>query len=134
MADFSSQKGLAAFKVAKEEQLAWALASGLPGLQSAVTNRTYALTMSHNDFYETVLIGQVPRDQIEGVKGRDEKGKRTFTSSLVPEARKERKNKAIDLTDEQVVEILDLWSELRSCLSLPFVASVWGHDGERTPK
>lgn len=132
MADFSTQEGIDAFKAAKEEQLAWALACGLPGLQSAITGRVYALTISTDAFYETVHIGQVPRDEIERVKS-SENGKRVYRTAVVPEERRKRINRSIDLTDEQVTQILDRWSEGRSAVDLPFVLSVWGRDGvERT--
>lgn len=129
MADFSTPEGLAAFAAEKQQQLAWALASGLPGLQSAATGRAFALTISTDDIYETVHIGQVPREEVERVKARGPDGKRIFTVAPAPEERKQLKNRAIDLTDEQVVAILDRWSENKSALGLPFVRSVWDRSG-----
>lgn len=130
MADFSTPEGLAEFKAAKGEQLAWALACGLPGLQSVTTGRTFGLTMSTDEFYETVYIGQVPREEFsrERTKGKD--GKPVYEIRLIPENKRKRGNRPIDLTDEQVTAILDRWAKGETALALPFVLSVWGRDGQ----
>lgn len=108
----------------KQAQWALAVASGVAGLQlvrSGEQRTAFMMIRSTDDFYEGVIIGQLP--QIE--TRIDSRG----TVYEVPNAAKKRDNREIDLSDAQVQSIIDLWSENKSALTLACVSSVFLQNG-----
>lgn len=127
MADFNTLEGVADFHANKRAQGEAAMASGIRGVQFVHTGRSYALICSTDDFYEAVCIGQEPRPETETY--RDPANRRQILQRELPDSRKQLKNKAIDLTDEQIVDVLDKWASRQTAFDLPFVIAVWGIDG-----
>ncbi len=126
-----AQADLAKWNAAKLAQ--WeALASAMPGLQLVrygPARSTFMLICSRADFYEGVVIGQLPqRVPVAGIAARRRRPVDSANDQKPIDAR------AIDLTDDQVNAILALWENGRSALPLFFVSGVCGRDGVLRPK
>lgn len=95
------------------------IAGSIPGLQFVrfgEQQTTHMLTCSTEAFYESVLFGRLPTVERRPARG-------------VREARMIVAEPLIDLTDEEIDELLSRWASGRSALELSFVPSVWGRDG-----
>ena len=98
--------------------------NALPHLQliQAGDHAQFMLVYSTEEFYEGIVIGQLPRIQIAG-KGR-----------IVPEAQRRAENQRIDLSDDQIDAVLVYWEDGKSALELPFIKSVWNREGREVRK
>lgn len=118
-----------AWKEAKDAQ--WAtVQAAMPGLQLMVSGQKgtqYTIVCSPHDgsFYEAVVIGQLPQIVLEQYGSRLNPRMRDMA-----DAKKPYDKKPIDLTDNQVAQIIATWKEGRSALTLPFVEAVSGADGK----
>lgn len=117
-----------------KKQAQWdAVKDTLPGLQLAVSGlkgTQFMLTCSAHDgsFYDSVVFGQLPSIVIEE---HGSKFNRRYRE--VPEDRKPIDAKAIDLSDQQIADVIARWSAKASASGLPFVPYVVGADGKRRP-
>ena len=89
----------------------------------------FMLVHSTEDFYEGVVIGQLPQVQLQlvGPPGRQEK-------KHVPEKKKDPSRRSIDLSDEQIDQVLERWAGGDTALDLPFVECVWDRQGQEQRK
>jgi hypothetical protein len=127
------QAEVPAFKAKKQAQ--WErVKDSLHGLQLAVSGEVgthFVLTCSPHDdsFYESIVFGQLPSVVLE-----------MYGSPLNPmyrdieEAKKPFEAGRIDLTDDQVDAVITAWRAGQSALSLPFIAAVYGIDGQKRVK
>lgn len=100
----------------------------MPGLQlirSGPLQSSFMLVCSTDDFYDGVMIGQLPQTQTEVVRRAPKLQIRD-----VPERRKLIDRRSIDLSDSQISQIVAGWRNGCSALELPFVIAVWGRDGQ----
>jgi hypothetical protein len=126
LTDQSTPAEIEAFKQQKWLQGKGAMAA-LAGVQFVATNSQFTITKSTDAFYESICIGQVPREEIF----RDRKNNTTYP---LPEGRKQLRNRAIDLTDEDVLAIMGRWSRDESAVDLHAVVIAWGRDGAMTKR
>lgn len=114
-----------------KKQAQWdAFKDAMPGLQLAVSGQKgtqYTIVCSPHDgsFYEAVVIGQLPQIVLEQYGSRLNPRMRDMA-----DAKKPYDKKSINLTDNQVAQIIATWKEGRSALTLPFVEAVSGADGK----
>jgi hypothetical protein len=95
-----------------------------PGLQLVRNGRgrsTFMLVKSTEEFYEGVLIGQLPTEK----QAADQIGRRTHYRAS-REDEKLLKHRTIDLDDDQINQILERWSRGQSAAGLVFVPRVFG--------
>ncbi len=98
--------------------------SGLQMVEYGEEATTFMLTYSTDAFYESVIMGRLPQVHIERY------GPRTAPKHRkVMEAKKPAEKQGIDLTDEQLDDVLSRWARKRSALELSFINHVWGRDG-----
>jgi hypothetical protein len=116
------------------------IAFAMPGLQLVtsgekgnrymlVCSQTRGPDLDHDGcpgFYEGVLIGALPQLVHEFKRGRA--GQQIKVE--VPEEKKPIEKRAVDLSDDQIDEIVEGWKAGRSALELSFVLAVWGRDGK----
>jgi hypothetical protein len=104
---------------------------GLQLARSGEAGTEFVLTCSTHDgaFYESTVFGALPQVVLEPYGSA-----RNPRYRDVPEARKPIDKRAIDLTDDQIDQVLALWEKKQSAFSLDFVTSVWGPDGKRHVK
>lgn len=105
--------------------------SGLQLAQSGESGTEFMLTRSTHDgsFYEGLVFGQLPQVLLEAYGSPQRPRYRD-----VPEAKKPIDKRPIDLTDDQIDQVLALWDKQQSAFSLDFVVSVWGPGGKRHDK
>lgn len=121
-----------AWKARKKAQ--WErIAGAVPGLQLVVKGDQYTLACHRDEdgdgkpeFYEAIVIGQLPKTVIERVRL---PGNR-FGRKPMPEHRKPLRKRAVDFTDAQIDQVLERWALSRSAFDLPFVAAAVGRDGK----
>jgi hypothetical protein len=94
----------------------------LPGLQliRARGKTQYTLICSLPGFYESIVFGQLPEVHHVATGSKLNPRRRPAT-----EAEKPFEKKAIDLTDDQIDEVLARWHDGKTALTLPFVDRVW---------
>jgi len=116
------------------------IAGAMPGLQLVATRKkgsSYMLVCSRTQgpdldgdgapgFYEGIVIGRRPQLVYEQKKGRAGQN----ISIPMPEHRKPIEKRGVDLSDEEIDQVLAAWKVGRSALGLPFVSAVWGRDGQ----
>ena len=105
--------------------------SGLQLAQAGEAGTEFTLTCSAHDgsFYESVVFGALPQIVLRAT------GPRKFpTYKDVAEAEKPLAKRAVDLSDDQIGQVLALWEKKQSAFSLDFVSSVWGPDGKQHTK
>lgn len=116
------------------------IASAMPGLQlvtSGEKGSTYMLVCSQTrgpdldhdgapGFYEGVVIGRLPQLVYEFKRGRA--GQQIKVE--VPEHEKPIQKRAVDLSDDELDQVIAGWKAGKSALELPFVLAVWGRDGK----
>jgi hypothetical protein len=90
---------------------------------------SFMLVHSSDDFYEGIVIGQLPQEQFH-LTGPATKRERV----QVAEKKKHPKRRSIDLSDEQIDLVLERWAEGDTALDLPFVDRVWCKDGKEHRK
>ena len=105
----------------------WARRTAARPLREAKSS--FMLTYSTADFYESVVIGQLP--QVHNVP-KNPKRPAIKASDWRPasEAEKPRTKRRIDLSDREIETVLGVWKKRVSALTLPFVESVWRQDGK----
>ena len=105
----------------------WERISGImPGLQLVRSRgRTqYMLACSTDGFYEGLLIGQLPEEHYVMTGSSLNPRRRAAEIHEKPHDRRE-----IDLTDDQIDQILQRWAQGATALNLPFVDRVWNREG-----
>jgi hypothetical protein len=113
------------------------IAGTMPGLQLVTTREggNQYMLVCHRpadeergvpEFYEGVVIGQLPLVVIERTRL---PGGRTGRKAMA-EHKKPIHKRGIDLSDEEIDQVLACWRVGRSALSLPFIAQVQGRDGK----
>ncbi len=122
---------ISAWNTRKLAQWEW-IVPGLEGLQLArcgEAKSSFMLTYSTPDFYESVLIGQLP--QVHNLP-KNPKRPAIKASDWRPatEPEKPRAKRRIDLSDREIDSVLGVWRKGVSALTLPFVESVWRQDGK----
>lgn len=103
------------------------IASQLGGLTLVKTGEgqsSWMMVHSTSTFYEGVIIGQLGQVMIRPV-GINRRAQRVE----VPNDKKPLHKRDVEYTDDQIDQIIGMWSLGRSALELPFVAGVWGRDG-----
>jgi hypothetical protein len=110
------------------------ISPAMPGLQlitSGEQGTQFMLVCSLHDgsFYEGVIIGQLPHVVMEETGPPHRR-----RTQPAPDDRKPLERRSIDLDDEQLDQILALWRERKTALSLAFVEAVWGSDGKPHPR
>jgi len=125
-----TQAAIPAFLAKKRAQ--WErVKDAIHGLQFAQSGEgggpQFVLACSTHDgaFYESLVIGQLPQVVLEPYGS-----PRNPRYRPAPESRKPLDKRAVDLSDDQIDQILALWDKAQSAFSLDFVASVWGPDGK----
>lgn len=117
---------LTAWRAKKNAQ--WERVNGfIPGLQLVCARKQtqYMLVCSRDDFYEGALIGQIPVEHVinKGTALRPRK-------HVATEAEKPINKRGVDLTNNQIDELLAQWERGLTALSLPFVPAVWDRSGK----
>ena len=79
---------------------------------------TYMLVRSTSELYEGIIFGRLPKQRIK-----PQRGNRPPSVELV--------EALIDLTDEQIDAVLELWKRNRSALELEFIEAVYDRTGRR---
>lgn len=100
----------------------------IPGLQlvrSSEQMSQWMVVISADDFYESVVFGQLPQLVMERTGP-------SRTPKLVdaPDKKKPHTHRSIDLDDHQLDLLLERWAQRRTALYLPFVPVVWRADGK----
>lgn len=106
------------------------IAKALPGLQLALTGgHEVMLTYSPHDdsFYESVIIGQLQKVLLEQYGSRLNPMWRDMADDKKPFS-----HKRIDLTDDQIDQVIEQWRAGKSALELPFVEAVYVHGELKT--
>ena len=117
-----------------KKQAQWeSLKDSLPGLQLAASGpggTQYMLTCSAHDgsFYESVVFGQLPQVLLEEYGSKFNRRYRA-----VPEDKAPIDARSIDLSDQQIADVVACWAAGKSAIDLPFVAYVVGADGQCRP-
>lgn len=106
----------------------------IPCLQMARSGEAgteFTLICSAHDgsFYESIMFGALPQIVLEAVGPT-----RAPRYRPVPENKKPIDKRAVDLSDDEIDQVLALWEKKQSAFSLDFVGSVWGPDGKRHVK
>ena len=101
-------------------------------LQLATYSRgtAFMLTLSTDDFYESIVFGQLPyvvRDT--GTLGSALRHGAQIQSGHALGIRPLDK-RVVDLSDDEIDQVLSLWANGQSALSLPFIPSVHRGDGQ----
>ncbi len=115
-----------------KKQAQWeTVKDALPGLQLAVSGprgTQYMLTCSAHDgsFYESIVFGQLPQIVLEEYGSKFNRRYRE-----VPDDRAPIDARAIDLSDQQIADVIARWAAVASAADLPFVPYVVGADGKR---
>ncbi|HEY1244367.1 MAG TPA: hypothetical protein VGF29_05995 [Hyphomicrobiaceae bacterium] len=84
------------------------------------------------EFYEGVLIGQLPLTVMERIRVRTgvaRDNRVVMGRRPMPDHKKPLHKRGVDLSDEEIDQVLERWRVRRSALGLPFVTAVWGRDG-----
>lgn len=115
-----------AFKADKRAQ--WERIAGtMPGLQFVVSGERgtqFMIVCSTPEFYEGVVIGQLPQVMMETIGT-----PASFRRRAMPNDKKPLDKRSVDLTDEQIDKVLARWKAKTSALDLPFVQAVYGISG-----
>jgi hypothetical protein len=104
---------------------------GVAGLQLArhgEQRSTFMLTISTDDFYESVIFGQLPH-VVKIPKSKTRRPEKPEDWRDAKEDEKPREKRRIDFSNSQLGSVLALWGQGKSALELGFIASVWGVDG-----
>ena len=122
-----------AWKEKKDAQWA-AIKDAMPGLQLMTagdrgTHYTLVCSALDDSFYEAVVFGQLPQVVLEEYGSRLNRRYRD-----VPEDKKPLDKRAIDLSDDQIAQIIAAWRAGASAMSLPFVMAVGTVDGKTIRK
>jgi hypothetical protein len=121
-----ARAGLAAFRAATDAQ--WkriaATMTGLQLISAGESGSQVMLVISRADFYEGVVIAQLPHVVIERVGSR-----RNPTRREAPNERKPFDKRQIMLTDAEIDAILARWRDGRSAIGLPGVPQVQDANG-----
>lgn len=117
---------IAEFKARKVAQ--WERVAGvMPGLQfvaSGERGTQFMIVRSTDSFYEGVVIGQLPHVVMETFGSPANPRRRAM-----PDAKKPLGKRAVDLTDDEIDQVLARWRVGQSAWNLPFVLAVFGLDG-----
>lgn len=117
---------ISAFKARKTAQ--WERVAGsMPGLQfvsSGERGTQFMIVRSTDDFYEGVVIGQLPHVVMETYGPPANPRRRAM-----PNDKKPLDKRDIDLTDDQIDKVLACWRNEQSALGLPFVQAVYDLSG-----
>jgi len=98
---------------------------GLQLVRSGPGKSQFMLVISTEDFYEGVLVGQLPAQLWEAFGPARQPRRRLMT-----EDKKPLEKRACDLGNDQIDQVLALWGKGESALNLPFVQCAWGRDGQ----
>lgn len=114
-----------ALKTAQFER-ASAAEPGLQLINYGANRAIFMLVKSTPDFYEGVIIGQIPhRDRLTT----EQIGRRVhYRKMRTEEAPAERRS--VDLVDSQISQVLERWAKNQSALGLEFVPCVFDRDGK----
>lgn len=117
---------IAAFKARKTAQ--WERVAGtMPGLQfvsSGERGTQFMIVRSTDDFYEGVVIGQLPHVVMETYGPPSSPRRRAMPNDKKPLDRRD-----VDLTDEQIDKVLARWRDGQSAVGLPFVQAIYDISG-----
>lgn len=107
-----------------------AVKDSLHGLQLAVSGdrgTQYMLICSPHDgsFYEGIVFGQLPQVVLEEYGSRLN---RRFRDQ--PDDKKPYDKRTIDLSDEQIAQVVEAWRNGQSALTLPFITSIVNASGK----
>ena len=110
----------------------------MPGLQLVRRRKTGTTTLVYHrpateteaEFYESVLIGRLPRVMHKVVGGPARQAVRVELA----EHEKPLNRRAVDLTDQHIDRIIARWKAGKSALDLPYVLAVWGRDAKMQTK
>lgn len=122
-----------AWNAKKLAQWARALASGVTGLQLVRHGQGqshFMLVRSTDDFYEGIVLGQLPQRQM--IFGKDDNGEPALKP--VPEKKKSPQRRSIDLSDGELDQVLARWARDESAFDLPFITAVHLRDGNEQRK
>lgn len=93
------------------------------------THYTLVCSALDDSFYEAVVFGQLPQVVLEEYGSRLNRRYRD-----IPEDKKPLDKRAIDLSDDQLAQIIATWRAGNSAISLPFVMAVGTIDGKTIRK
>lgn len=121
------------WKAKKDAQWA-AIKDTMPGLQLMTAGDRgthYTLVCSAHDgrFYESTVIGQLPHVVLEEYGSRLNRRYRDMADDKKP-----LDKRSIDLTDEQIAQVIETWRRGATALSLPFIDAVGNAQGKTVRK
>ena len=120
------EDAVAAFKARKIAQ--WQRVAGsMPGLQLVVSGERgtqFMIVRSTDDFYEGVVVGQLPHVVMETYGPPSSPRRRAMPNEKKPLDRRD-----VDLTDEQIDKVIARWRDGQSAVGLPFVQAIYDISG-----
>lgn len=117
IAEFKERKAAQWSRISDEMTGLQCVSSGAHGTQIMVV-------LSSETHYEGVVIGQLSHVVMETVGSPMNPRKRH-----IPDDRKPLDKREIDLSDDQLDQVVARWKAGQSARSLPFISAVFGRDG-----